>query len=90
VRLLIIDEVHLLNDDRGAVIETLVARTLRQVGAVGPLLLLLLLLLPLAADLIASLPCSPLPPSSPPLPFQTATHPAPPPSQPRRWRPASP
>ena len=31
VRLLIIDEVHLLHDDRGAVIETLVARTLRQV-----------------------------------------------------------
>ena len=32
VRLLIIDEVHLLHDDRGAVIETLVARTLRQVS----------------------------------------------------------
>ena len=31
VRLLILDEVHLLNDERGAVIETLVARTLRQV-----------------------------------------------------------
>lgn len=31
VRLLIIDEVHLLNDDRGPVIETLVARTLRLV-----------------------------------------------------------
>lgn len=31
VRLLIIDEVHLLHDDRGAVIETIVARTLRQV-----------------------------------------------------------
>ncbi|RVW85572.1 DExH-box ATP-dependent RNA helicase DExH14 [Vitis vinifera] len=30
VKLLIIDEVHLLNDDRGAVIEALVARTLRQ------------------------------------------------------------
>ena len=30
-RLLIIDEVHLLNDDRGPVIETLVARTHRQV-----------------------------------------------------------
>ena len=28
VKLLIIDEVHLLNDDRGAVIETIVARTL--------------------------------------------------------------
>ena len=31
VRLLIMDEVHLLNDERGAVIETLVARTQRQV-----------------------------------------------------------
>ena len=31
VKLLIFDEVHLLHDDRGSVIETLVARTLRQV-----------------------------------------------------------
>lgn len=31
VKLLIIDEVHLLNDERGPVIETLIARTLRQV-----------------------------------------------------------
>ncbi|XP_063676843.1 activating signal cointegrator 1 complex subunit 3-like isoform X2 [Bolinopsis microptera] len=31
VRLLIIDEVHLLHEDRGSVIETLIARTLRQV-----------------------------------------------------------
>ncbi|KAK7049628.1 putative steryl acetyl hydrolase mug81 [Paramarasmius palmivorus] len=31
LRLLIIDEVHLLNEERGAVIETIVARTLRQV-----------------------------------------------------------
>ncbi|KAF9646774.1 Sec63-domain-containing protein [Thelephora ganbajun] len=31
VRLLIIDEVHLLDEERGAVIETIVARTLRQV-----------------------------------------------------------
>lgn len=31
VKLLIIDEVHLLHDDRGAVIESIVARTLRQV-----------------------------------------------------------
>lgn len=31
VKLLIIDEVHLLNEERGAVIETIVARTLRQV-----------------------------------------------------------
>uniref|UniRef100_A0A915CIG8 U5 small nuclear ribonucleoprotein 200 kDa helicase n=2 Tax=Parascaris univalens TaxID=6257 RepID=A0A915CIG8_PARUN len=31
MRLLIIDEVHLLHDDRGPVIETIVARTLRQV-----------------------------------------------------------
>lgn len=33
VRLLILDEVHLLNDERGPVIETLVARTQRQVEA---------------------------------------------------------
>ena len=32
VKLLIIDEVHLLNEDRGAVIETIVARTLRLVS----------------------------------------------------------
>jgi len=31
VKLLIIDEVHLLNGERGAVIETIVARTIRQV-----------------------------------------------------------
>ncbi|XP_061176706.1 activating signal cointegrator 1 complex subunit 3-like [Saccostrea echinata] len=31
VKLLIIDEVHLLHDDRGSVIESLVARTIRQV-----------------------------------------------------------
>ncbi|EIW72173.1 hypothetical protein TREMEDRAFT_70643 [Tremella mesenterica DSM 1558] len=31
VKLLIIDEVHLLNEERGAVIESIVARTLRQV-----------------------------------------------------------
>lgn len=31
VRLLIIDEVHLLHEDRGPVIEVLIARTLRQV-----------------------------------------------------------
>ena len=36
VRLLIIDEVHLLNDDRGPVIETLIARTHRQVSAAAP------------------------------------------------------
>ncbi len=40
VRLLIIDEVHLLNDDRGPVIETLVARTQRQVGLTPSLLFL--------------------------------------------------
>ena len=34
VRLLIIDEVHLLHDDRGPVIETLVARTKRQASSV--------------------------------------------------------
>lgn len=32
VKLLIIDEVHLLHEERGAVIEALVARTLRQVS----------------------------------------------------------
>lgn len=32
VKLLIIDEVHLLHDDRGSVIESLVARTIRQVS----------------------------------------------------------
>lgn len=31
VKLLIIDEVHLLHEDRGAVIESIIARTLRQV-----------------------------------------------------------
>ena len=35
VRLLIVDEVHLLHEDRGAVIESLVARTLRQVKGRG-------------------------------------------------------
>lgn len=32
VKLLIIDEVHLLHGDRGPVLESLVARTLRMVG----------------------------------------------------------
>lgn len=32
VKLLIIDEVHLLHGDRGPVLEALVARTIRQVG----------------------------------------------------------
>lgn len=32
VRLLILDEVHLLHEDRGPVLESLVARTLRQVN----------------------------------------------------------
>ena len=31
VRLLIIDEIHLLHDDRGPVLESIVARTIRQV-----------------------------------------------------------
>lgn len=31
VRLLIIDEVHLLHDERGSVIESIIARTLRRV-----------------------------------------------------------
>lgn len=33
VRLVIIDEIHLLHDDRGAVLEALVARTVRQIEA---------------------------------------------------------
>jgi Superfamily II helicase len=35
LKLLIIDEVHLLNEERGAVIETIVARTLRQVHLIS-------------------------------------------------------
>ena len=31
VKLLIMDEIHLLHDDRGAVIESIVARTVRQI-----------------------------------------------------------
>jgi antiviral helicase SLH1 len=38
VKLLIVDEVHLLNDERGAVIETIVARTIRQVEATQSLI----------------------------------------------------
>ena len=38
VKLLIIDEVHLLHDERGSVIESLVARTLRQVEATQSLI----------------------------------------------------
>jgi antiviral helicase SLH1 len=38
VKLLIIDEVHLLNDERGAVIETIVARTVRQVESTQSLI----------------------------------------------------
>lgn len=33
VKLLILDEVHLLHEDRGPVLESIVARTLRQVRA---------------------------------------------------------
>ncbi len=35
LKLLIIDEVHLLSEERGAVIEAIVARTLRQVHLIG-------------------------------------------------------
>lgn len=38
VRLLIIDEVHMLHDDRGAVLESLVARTERQVESTQSLI----------------------------------------------------
>ena len=31
VKLLIVDEIHLLHDNRGAVIESIVARTVRQI-----------------------------------------------------------
>ena len=46
VKLLIIDEVHLLHDDRGSVIECLVARTLRQVCLLSALVLGFLRLFP--------------------------------------------
>lgn len=39
VRLLILDEVHLLHEDRGPVLESLVARTIRQVSPAPSLLL---------------------------------------------------
>lgn len=35
LKLLIIDEVHLLNEERGAVLEIIVARTLRQVSHIS-------------------------------------------------------
>ncbi|KAK1895019.1 Activating signal cointegrator 1 complex subunit 3 [Dissostichus eleginoides] len=38
VRLLILDEVHLLHEDRGPVLESLVARTIRQVGPTSAVL----------------------------------------------------
>ncbi|KAJ3224159.1 hypothetical protein HK099_000150 [Clydaea vesicula] len=38
VKLLLIDEVHLLNEDRGSVIESIVARTLRQVESTQSLI----------------------------------------------------
>ncbi|KAF5393646.1 hypothetical protein D9757_000135 [Collybiopsis confluens] len=38
LKLLIIDEVHLLNEERGAVLETIVARTLRQVESTQSLI----------------------------------------------------
>lgn len=37
VRLLIVDEIHLLHDDRGPVLESIISRTIRQVGAGGGL-----------------------------------------------------
>ena len=36
VRLLIIDEIHLLHDDRGPVLESIVARTVRQIEVCCP------------------------------------------------------
>ncbi|KIK65385.1 hypothetical protein GYMLUDRAFT_350494 [Collybiopsis luxurians FD-317 M1] len=41
LKLLIIDEVHLLNEERGAVLETIVARTLRQVESTQSLIRIL-------------------------------------------------
>jgi len=37
VRLLIIDEIHLLHDERGPVLESIVARTVRQIEVPPPL-----------------------------------------------------
>ncbi len=34
VRLLIVDEIHLLHDDRGSVIESIIARTVRQIEVI--------------------------------------------------------
>ncbi|KAJ3723103.1 Sec63-domain-containing protein [Lentinula raphanica] len=41
LKLLIVDEVHLLNEERGAVLETIVARTLRQVESTQSLIRIL-------------------------------------------------
>lgn len=41
VKLLIIDEVHLLHSDRGPVVEAIVARTLRQVSQMFCLLIVI-------------------------------------------------
>lgn len=35
VKLLIVDEIHLLHDDRGSVIESIIARTVRQIEVHG-------------------------------------------------------
>jgi len=42
VKLLILDEVHLLHEDRGPVLESIVARTLRQVRAKKKILKMIL------------------------------------------------
>ena len=41
VRLIIIDEIHLLHDDRGPVLETIVARTIRQIESTQELVRLI-------------------------------------------------
>ena len=39
VKLLIVDEIHLLHDNRGAVIESIIARTVRQIEVLLRLML---------------------------------------------------
>jgi len=58
VRLLIIDEVHLLHDDRGSVIETIVARTLRQVESSQKMIRIVGLSATLPNYLVGPTPCS--------------------------------
>ena len=45
VRLIIFDEIHLLHDERGPVLESLVARTIRQMETVSLIIIILNLFL---------------------------------------------